>query len=59
MGKISRKENYKHKKCKKADEEEKLIVKEFLKDTNKYFSNDDYCHTNKQLLVIKIYLEVQ
>ena len=33
--------------CKNVDEEDKFIVKEMLKDTNKYFNNEDDHHANQ------------
>ena len=38
---------------KKADEEEKLFVKEMLKDTNKYLNDKDYYYKNQQLIGYK------
>ena len=36
--------------CKEVEEEDKLIVKEMLKDTNKNFNNEDGHCTNQQLI---------
>ena len=40
-------------KCEKSDEEEKSIVKEMLKDTNKHFNNKNECCDNQQLIDYK------
>ena len=36
---------------KKAHEEDNFFVKEMLKCINKYLNNEDYYHTNQQLII--------